>query len=78
MKRSTRAGLLSLILPGAGLWYCGRPLLGLINFVIALVSPLIGFYAGLIGEHILWMILAIAAGSAGFAHAVGSQPESSV
>ena len=76
MKRSTKAALVSLFLPGAGLWYYGRPRLGLINFLIALICPIVGFYAGLIGEHILWMFLAIAAGSAGFSHAMASEPVS--
>lgn len=73
MKRSTKAGLLSFIIPGAGLWYCGRPMLAVVNFLIALACPLVGFYALLLGEHVLWIILGIAAGSAGYAHAVASR-----
>ena len=75
MKRSSIAALLSLILPGAGLWYCGRPRMALANFLIAVACPAVGLMAGFLAEHILWILLAIAAGSAGLAHAVGSQPD---
>lgn len=76
MKRSTTAALLSLVLPGAGLWYCGWPGLALTNFLIAAGIPLLGFSVGFISEHVSWVFLAIAAGSAGFAHAVASRSES--
>lgn len=75
MKRSTNAALLSLVLPGAGLWYCGRRPLALANLVIAVGLPVIGLMTGFVAEHILWVFLAIAAGSAGLAHAMASQSE---
>ena len=75
MKRSTIAALLSLILPGAGLWYCGRRKLALANLLFALGCPLAGLLTGFLAEHIHWVFLAIAAGSAGLAHAVASQPQ---
>ena len=76
MKRSTTATLLSLVLPGAGLWFCGWPRLALTNFLIAAGIPLLGFSVGFIGEHVQWVFLAVAAGSAGLAHAVASSSES--
>jgi TM2 domain-containing membrane protein YozV len=69
MKKSTIAALMSLVIPGAGLFYCGRVRSGLVNIVVALVVPLVVVWAGFPGEHVLWLILAIAAGSAGLAHA---------
>lgn len=39
MKRSTKASLCSLILPGAGLWYMGRRKSAAINLLVALVIP---------------------------------------
>jgi hypothetical protein len=75
MKRSTIAAMLSLALPGAGLWYCGRSRLALANLAIAVGLPLVGLMTGFVAEHILWVFLAIAAGSAGFAHAMASQSE---
>jgi hypothetical protein len=67
MKRSTIAAILSLLLPGAGLWYCGKAQAGLLNLAIAAGVPLLGLYAGFLTEHILWLFLAIAAGSSGYA-----------
>jgi len=75
MKRSSIAALLSLVLPGAGLWYCGRPGLALANFLLAVGLPVVGLLTGFIAEHILWVFLAVAAGSAGLAHAMASRSE---
>ena len=77
MRRSTTSALLSLILPGAGLLYCGRPLPALANLLFAVACPLAALRLDFLGEHVLWLFLGIAAGSAGLAHAMASQqPES--
>jgi hypothetical protein len=68
MKRSFTAAFLSAVLPGAGLWYLGRRGPAICNFLVALSVPLICLTAGFLSEHILWIFLAIAAGSAGLAH----------
>ena len=70
MKRSTKAAFLSLMIPGAGLWYCGRRGLAIANFLLAVAVPAIGLTMGFLAEHIQWVFLAIAAGSAGLAHAM--------
>ncbi len=77
MKRPTISALLSLVLPGAGLLYCGRPWLALANFLIAAGCPLVGLRLDFRGEHVLWLFLGIAAGSAGLAHAMASQQRES-
>jgi|GEM_PF-848346 len=68
MKRSFTAAFLSAIIPGAGLWYLGRRGPAICNFLLAVGVPLICLTAGFFSEHILWIFLAIAAGSAGLAH----------
>ena len=75
MKRSTIAFLLSLVLPGAGLWYCGWRKLALANFLLAVGIPIGGLSTGFLSEHIHWVLLAIAAGSAGFAHSMSGSRE---
>ncbi len=76
MKHSTKAALLSLVIPGAGLWYCRRRGLAVANFLLAVGVPIIGFSMGFLSEHIQWVFLAIASGSAGLAHAMsGYRPE---
>ncbi len=70
MQRATRAAILSLLIPGAGLWYSGHGRLGIINFVVALCLPAAGFLTGFMAEHVHYVFLAIAAGSAGLAHAL--------
>lgn len=70
MKHSTKAAILSLVLPGAGLWYCGRRKMAVVNFIIALSVPAVGLTMGFLAEHLQWIFLAIAAGSAGLAHAM--------
>ncbi len=76
MKHSTKAALLSFAVPGAGLWYCRRRGLAVANFLLALAVPIVGFAMGFLAEHIQWVFLAIAAGSAGLAHAMsGYKPD---
>ena len=70
MKHATKAALLSLIIPGAGLWYCGRRGWAVANFLLAVAIPAIGLTIGFLAEHIQWVFLAVAAASAGLAHAM--------
>ena len=70
MKHSTKASLLSLIVPGAGLWYCGWRKLAVANFLFAVAIPAVALAGEFLSEHIQWIILAVGAGSAGFAHAM--------
>ena len=70
MKRSTKASLLSFFLPGAGLWYCGWRKWAVVNFLLAAAIPIVGLTTGFFSEHIQWVFLAVAAGSAGIAHAM--------
>ena len=76
MKRSTKAAILSLVLPGAGLWYCGWLKSAVANFLLAVVIPTAALSTNFLSEHVQWIFLAIAAGSAGIAHsASGSAQE---
>jgi hypothetical protein len=70
MKRSTIASVLSFVLPGAGLWYCRFRKLAVANLLIAVLIPVAAFSTGFLNEHVHWLILGIAAGSAGFAHSM--------
>jgi len=68
MKPSVIAPILNAILPGAGLWYLGETKRGIGNLLAAVAVTVI---AGLSGtEHIHYALLAIATGSAGYAHAI--------
>jgi hypothetical protein len=79
MKHSTKAALLNLILPGAGLWYCGWRKVAIANFVIATAIPIVGLTTEFFSEHIQWVVLATVAGSAGLAHALsGNRHKSKV
>lgn len=72
MKSPTVAAIANFCIPGAGLWYLRRRKLASINFVIAVVAALVFAVAApeLIAGRLHYLLLAIAAGSAGFAHAV--------
>jgi len=70
MKRSAKAAILSFILPGAGLWYSGWRKSAVVNFLLAAAIPVVGLTTGFLDEHIQWVFLAVAAGSAGIAHAM--------
>ena len=71
MKKRNLAATLSFIVPGAGLWYLGRHRWAIANIlaVTGLVLSAGGVEA--IAERIHYVILTVAAGSAGLAHAVG-------
>ncbi len=70
MKRSTKASLLSFVLPGAGLWYCGWRKSAIVNFMLAAAIPIAGLTTDFFSEYFQWVLLAVAAGSAGIAHSM--------
>jgi hypothetical protein len=67
VKSTKTAVALNFLIPGAGLWYLGLHWMALANFLVALTFPLIGLFWW--SEHVHYLFLAIAAGSAGLAHA---------
>lgn len=73
VKSSRLAAALSFIVPGAGLWYLGQwfwavvNLIGATAMIVLLSRDLQGF------EQIHYVFLAIAAGSAGLAHAMTTE-----
>jgi predicted metal-dependent enzyme (double-stranded beta helix superfamily) len=67
MKRSTKAAAFSFVIPGAGLWYLGESRQSIVNLIGAAVLSAIVIATG--HEHLHWGLLAIAAGSSGYAHA---------
>ena len=74
-KKPWLAGVLSVVLPGAGLVYLGKWLPGLVNFALvqALLMILIfAFGDAQVVEHIHYVFLAAAAASGGYAHAVAT------
>lgn len=74
MKKPAVAAALSFVLPGAGLWYLGRKSWAIANLLGAAVL-LFGITAtGSFSDQIHYVILAVAAGSAGLAHAAASRP----
>ena len=75
MKSSTIAAVFNFCIPGAGLWYLGKRKLATVNFIIACVVPSALSIAApeLIAGRLHYVLLAIAAGSAGFAHAVATR-----
>lgn len=73
MRRQMWAMALNVILPGAGLWYCGQNRLAITNLAAAVLLPVAAWLAGFPPEHVLWLFLAIAAASAGIARAVAAE-----
>ena len=75
MKTSTISAALNFVIPGAGLWYSGRKRLAVVNLLAAtvLVAAITGI--GGLSEQIHYVILAVAAGSAGLAHAMVSNQD---
>ena len=71
MKSPWLAFLLSLIVPGAGLVYLGKWRAGLANFCLAtaIVGGFLIFRSETSMDYIHYVILAVATGSAGLAHA---------
>ncbi len=68
MKQTVTAPLLNALLPGAGLWYLGRSGRALANLLLAVA--IVGTASIRGTEHMHYVLLAIIAGSAGYAHAV--------
>ncbi len=68
MMSSTVAIVLNFVLPGVGLCYLGQPRRGAFNFLIACVGAMVSFF--LMNDYCHYVLLAIAAGSAGYAHAM--------
>jgi len=71
MKKSTTAAVMSFVIPGAGLWCLGKRAVGMANLLVA--TAIIVLLAGVVSDQIHYVILAVAAGSAGLAHAIGSR-----
>ena len=67
MTRSTIANLLKFVLPGSGLWHIRRHRNAVLNFVAAVRAPISGLLRA--NEHVRYVILVSAAGSAGYAYA---------
>ncbi|MEQ9409098.1 MAG: hypothetical protein RIK87_15290 [Fuerstiella sp.] len=73
MKRRTIATALNFVVPGAGLWYLGRIRSGVLNLLVAILVPVaVGILVSSETTYSLYAVLAVAAGSAGFAHAAGT------
>lgn len=75
MKKSTIAATLNFGIPGAGFWYLGKRSLAIANLLVA--TAIVFLLAGYVpaAERIHYVILAVAAGSAGLAHAIGSRAD---
>ena len=76
MKKPWVAFLLSLLLPGSGLAYLGKWLWAILNFAIVqavLLSVVLWGSDKPMLEHFHYIMLGLAAGSAGIAHALAMQ-----
>jgi hypothetical protein len=76
MKNPWYAFALSLIVPGAGLAYCHKWTWAVGNLALvtlAIAAVVFFFPDSVVYNHIHYLIVALAAGSAGFAHAVATQ-----
>ena len=71
MKNRNIAATLSFFVPGSGLWYLGRRRWAIANLLAATGLLLSAGGIEAATERIHYVILAVAAGSAGLAHAVG-------
>jgi hypothetical protein len=75
-KKPWVAFVLSLVLPGAGLCYLERWSLGILNFVVVqaiLLSLVLAPLGTEVYEYFHYVLLVLAAGSAGLAHAIATQ-----
>lgn len=78
MKSPRTATVVNFFLPGAGLLYLGKIWMAVANVAVAIGVPLLWTMGTQDGTDFLhYIALAIAAGSAGFAHAVASKQENS-
>jgi len=72
MRPDRLAAALSFVIPGAGLWYLGKRLWAVLNFILAVCVVTVLYGVEPVSEHIHYVILAVAAGSAGLAHGVAT------
>lgn len=72
MRKRNIAAVLSFVVPGFGLLYLHRPKSAVANLLLAIVVPIVASLLIPI-EHLHYALLAVAAGSAGYAHAAGSR-----
>ena len=78
MKSPRIATVLNFVLPGAGFLYLGRIWFAVANFVLAIGIPVLWTVGTKDGTDFLhYIALAIAAGSAGFAHSVAVRQQNS-
>lgn len=77
-KKPWVAFVLSFLLPGSGLVYLGRVKAGVLNFVLVhlFLVGLLSLQEPTVLEHIHYVFLALAAASAGYAHAVAAPHDS--
>ena len=71
VKRSFIAVVLNCLIPGAGLWYLGKPLWGVLNLLVVFVIGvvlLLSLPAETIHSSFHYFVLCYAAGSGGLAH----------
>lgn len=74
MKSPRIAAVLNFLIPGAGMLYIGHQRLAVANFLVAVAVPWIWLSLVVDGvENVHYVILGIAAGSAGFAHALAGK-----
>ena len=76
MKIAWYAFVLSFVVPGAGLAYCHKWAWAAANLALVTlaVAAVVFFFPGsVVYDHIHYLIVALAAGSAGFAHAVATR-----
>jgi hypothetical protein len=75
MNDSRVAAVLSFVVPGAGLWYAGYRWWAALNLAAALLIALLGimFAPDFFSEYAHYVVLAIAAASAGIAHAAATR-----
>ena len=75
MSRPPVAFLLSFVVPGLGLIYLGKTTAGIVNLAVAIVIPLVMLlvWRQAAFDFLHYALLAVAAGSAGAAHAASMQ-----
>lgn len=76
VKRSFIAVILNCLIPGAGLWYLGKPLWAALNLLVVFaigVALLFSLPAETIKSSFHYFVLCYAAGSGGFAHYVATR-----
>lgn len=67
MVNRTLPVVMNAVIPGSGLWYLGLRRMAVINLLAAVLIPLVGMFW--LSEHVHYLFLGVAAGSAGAAHA---------